>query len=83
MPFHYILEVASGPLIAFGQGGRAKENNHPLTSFEELARAPAAFEILSVLLLPGMRYAFRLRCETCHGSSCSQPFYVQTRPTAP
>ena len=83
MPFHFILEVASGPLIAFGQGGRAKENAHPLTAFEELARAPAAFEMLSGLLLPGMRYAFRLRCETCHGSSCSQPFYVQTRPTAP
>ena len=83
MPFHFILEVASGPLIAFGQGGHVKENTHALTTFEELARAPAAFEMLSGLLLPGMRYAFRLRCETCHGSSCSQPFYVQTRPTAP
>jgi len=83
MPFHNVLEVASGPLLAYGQGGCAVENKHPLVDYEELARAPAAHEMHSGPLSPGMRYAFRLRCETCHGSSCSTPHIVQTRPTAP
>jgi hypothetical protein len=81
-PCLFSLEVASGPLL-YDDGNGVHECKDPLLDFEEVAVAPGSHGVNSGPLLPGCRYAFRLRCDTPNGSCVSAPYYVHTEPTVP